>query len=286
MFIERFEAMTHNRLSAMLVWSSLMLFGGMSVFGKDDQRGGSNPRQGAQLYGSNCAFCHGADGRGGRGPAIATMPKVVAFSDQDLIGIVHNGEADQGMPAFPDLGDEGTQAVVQYLRSLQGVTEAASTAKLTGDPNAGRQLFFGKGQCSTCHMVDGKGGFMAAELTSYAKNRTTDDILQAIVNPDANLEPTSRVAEVRTKVGESLTGVVRAEDNLNITLQTEDGRYHFLSRSSLATVNYTDHSLMPHDYGTRLMSSELDDLVSFLIVTGRNAPTEPTPPERRRHHRN
>ena len=46
--------------------------------------------------------------------------------------------------------------------------------------------------------------------------------------------------------------MVRAEDNLNITLQTEDGRYHFLSRSSLATVNYTDHSLMPHDYGTRL----------------------------------
>ncbi|MHB1938397.1 MAG: c-type cytochrome [Acidobacteriaceae bacterium] len=258
----------------------------MSVFGQDEQRSGPNQEQGARLYASHCAYCHGADGRGGRGPAIATMPKVIALSNRDLIGIVHNGEADQGMPAFRDLGDQGTQAVVQYLRTLQGVTGAAPTVKLTGDPNAGRQLFFGKGQCSTCHMVRGEGGFMAQELTAYAKDRTAKDILQAIVNPDANLEPTSRVVEVRTKAGQRLTGVLRAEDNLNMTLQTEDGRYHFLSRSSLAMVNYTDHSLMPHDYGTRLTSRELDDLVSFLIVTGRNAPTETTPAKPRWHHRN
>jgi putative heme-binding domain-containing protein len=125
---------------------------------------------------------------------------------------------------------------------------------------------------------------MASELTFYARNRTTDEIMQAIVNPDADLQPTSRVVRVRTRDGKSLTGVVRAEDNLNITLQTEDGRYHFLSRSNLAAVNYTDHSLMPHDYGTRLTPKELDDLVAFLIVTGRNAPAEPTPPRSRWHH--
>jgi cytochrome c oxidase cbb3-type subunit III len=273
----------NNRLAVLLLCSSLMLFGGMPVFGQDEPMSGPGPDQGAQLYSSNCAYCHGADGRGGRGPAIATLPKVIAMSNQDLVGIVHNGEADQGMPAFHDLGDQGTQAVVQYLRSLQGVTGAASPAKLTGDPNAGRQLFFGTGQCTTCHMIGGKGGFMAPELTAYAKNRPTDEILQAIVNPDANLQPTSRVAEVRTRDGESLTGVVRAEDNMNITLQTEDGRYHFLSRSSLAKVNYTNHSLMPRDYGTRLTSRELDDLVAFLIVTGRNAPTESSPSKSRWH---
>ena len=45
---------------------------------------------------------------------------------------------------------------------------------------------------------------MAAELTSYAKNRSTDEIMQAIVNPDADLQPTSRVVDVRTKAGDSL----------------------------------------------------------------------------------
>jgi cytochrome c oxidase cbb3-type subunit III len=273
-----------NRFAVMLVCSFLILFEGMSVYGQDEPKSGPDQDQGAQLFSSRCAYCHGADGRGGRAPAIATLPNVIALSSQDLIGIVHKGEPDQGMPGFPDLGDPGTKAVVQYLRTLQGVTADGPPAKLAGDPDAGRQIFSGKGECSTCHMILGKGGFMAAELTSYARNRTADEIMQAIVNPDTNLEPTSRVANVRTREGQSLTGVVRAEDNLDIILQTEDGRYHFLSRNNLAAMNYTDHSLMPHDYGTRLTSRELDDLVAFLIVTSRNAPAEPAPPIRRRHH--
>ena len=280
---ERFEAMTRNRFVVMWVFFFLVLFGG-SAFGQDEPGMAPDQNQGAQIFSSQCAYCHGADGRGGRAPAIATLPKVIGLSNQDLIGIVHKGEADQGMPAFPDLGDEGTKAVVQYLRTLQGVTVDGSTARLPGDPGRGQEVFDGNGQCSTCHMILGKGGFMAAELTSYARNRSADEIMQAIVSPDADLQPASRVVHVRTKAGDSLTGVVRSEDNLNITLQTEDGRYHFLSRSRLATVDYTDHSLMPHDYGTRLTPKELDDLVAFLIVTGRNAPSEPAAPKSRWHH--
>ena len=282
--IQRFEAMMFNWLAMILVGSFLLLSGWISALGQDQPMSDSSQDRGAQLYQSHCAYCHGADGRGGRGPAIATLPKVIAMSNQDLMGIVHKGEADQGMPGFPDLGDESTKAVVQYLRTLQGVTADGPSARLTGDPDAGRQIFYGKGQCSTCHMILGKGGFMATELTSYARNRTAQEILQTIVNPDANLEPTSRVVHVRTREGESLAGVVRAEDNLSMALQTEDGRYHFLSRSNLAAVSYTDHSLMPRDYGSRLTSRELDNLVAYLIVTSRQAPTEPAPAKPRGHH--
>lgn len=281
---ERLEAMTRNWFAGMMVCSFLIMFQGIAVYGQDKPNSGPDLNQGAQLFQSNCAYCHGADGSGGRGPAIATLPKVVAMSNQDLESIVHKGEPDQGMPGFPDLGEQGTTAVVQYLRTLQGVTANGAPAKLTGDPDAGRQIFYGNGQCSTCHMIRGQGGFMARELTSYANNRTPSEIMRAIVNPDSQLEPTSRVANVRTRDGKSLKGVVRAEDNLNIALQTEDGRYHFLARSSLAAVNYTDHSLMPSDYGTRLTPSGLDDLVAFLIVTAKHAPKEPAPAKRGWHH--
>jgi hypothetical protein len=71
---------------------------------------------------------------------------------------------------------------------------------------------------------------------------------------------------VITKTGLKLTGVLRYEDNFSLALQMEDGRYHLLARSDLTDVHYTDHSLMPRDYGTRLTSKELNDLVSFLIV--------------------
>ena len=279
----RFEAMTRNRLPVMLLCFAFVLLSG-SAFGQDRPSIGSDQSQGGQIFSSHCAYCHSGDGRGGRAPAIAMLPKVIALSNQDLINIVHKGEPDQGMPGFPDLGDDGTKAVVQYLRKLQGVTNEGPSARLTGDPDAGRVIFYGKGQCSTCHMIMGKGGFMASDLTSYAEGRTTSEILQAIVNPDAELQPTSRVVHVRTLAGQSLTGVVRAEDNLNLTLQTQDGRYHFLSRSNLAAVEYSDHSLMPRNYSARFTSPELDDLLAFLIVTSRKAPTESAPPKSRWHH--
>ena len=105
---ERFEAMTCNRVVVMGMFFFLVLFGGSAV-GQDELSMAPDQNQGAQIFSSQCAYCHGADGRGGRAPAIATLPKVIALSNQDLIGIVHKGEADQGMPAFPDLGDEGTR---------------------------------------------------------------------------------------------------------------------------------------------------------------------------------
>ena len=278
------KQMSHSRRARMSAASALFLVAGMPLTGRGQA---SAVDQGAQQFQANCAGCHGADGRGGdKGPSIATLPSVVALSEIELIKIVRDGTT-AGMPSFERLGDVEITAVVRYLRTLQGKTAVSDTDELAGDAVAGRVLYFGKAQCSSCHMVNtagvGQGGFIASDLTSYGANHTAIAARQAIVQPDTPLDPASRVVEVQTKTGQKLTGVVRSEDNFNLALQTEDGRYHFLSRSSLAVVNYKQYSLMPRDYGTRLTSKELDDLVSFLIVTGKNAPVEAPPPRRARH---
>jgi cytochrome c oxidase cbb3-type subunit III len=234
---------------------------------------------GAPQFARNCAGCHGADGRGSdKAPAIATMPTVVALSDEQLIKIVHEGTP-TGMPAFPQLDDASTRAVIEYLRTLQGKTSAGASSPITGNVDNGLALFFGKAQCSNCHMVDGKGGFIAQDLNAYGKSHSAEVIIKTIVTPDVPLSATSRVVEVRTKGGEQLLGMLRFEDNFNLELQTQDGQYHFLDRSSLADVKYTDHSLMPRDYGNRLTQTELNDIASYLILAARNAPQ--APPKRR-----
>jgi cytochrome c oxidase cbb3-type subunit 3 len=286
-FFEGFlKQMRYSWLSRMLAASALLL-AGMPLMVQGQASAVVPVVQGAQEFQSNCAGCHGADGRGGdKGPAIATLPSIVALSEIELTKIVRDGTA-AGMPSFDRLGDAKITAVVRYLRTLQGKTAVSDTEKLTGDAVAGRALYFGKAECSSCHMVStaglGQGGFIASDLTSYGANHTAIATRQAIVQPDTLLDPASRVVEVQTKTGQKLIGVVRSEDNFNLALQSEEGRYHFLTRSSLAAVNYKQYSLMPRDYGTRLTSNELDDLVSFLIVTGKNAPVEATPPRRPRH---
>jgi cytochrome c oxidase cbb3-type subunit III len=234
---------------------------------------------GARQFARNCAGCHGADGRGGdKAPGIATMPAVVALSDEQLIKIVHDGTP-AGMPAFPQLDDTSIHAVVNYLRTLQGKTSTGASSPITGNVDNGLALYFGKAQCSNCHMLEGKGGFIALDLNAYGKSHSAEAIIKTILTPDVPLSATSRVVEVRTKGGEQLSGILRFEDNFILELQTQDGQYHFLDRSTLADAKYTDHSLMPRDYATRLTQTELNDIASYLIVAARNAPQ--APPKRR-----
>ncbi len=224
----------------------------------------------ARRYMTYCAGCHGADGQGGeRAAALATRLSVMARSDAELFRIVHDG-TDGGMPPFGQIGDANIRAVIRYLRTLEGVGAPVDTP-VSGDAAAGRTLFFGKAQCATCHTMEGRGGFIARNLTTWARNRTEDTVLQAITAPDKPLDWSSRVATVTTQAGQRLTGVLRYEDNFNVDLQTADGHYHFLAKRDLARVQVTDHSLMPRDYGTRLTAAELNDLAAFLMTTSRSA---------------
>lgn len=225
---------------------------------------------GARRYTQFCAGCHGADGKGGdKAASLATSRSVTSRSDAELFRIVRDGTA-QGMPPFAQIGDANLAAVVQYLRILEQnavPTPASATAAPPGNANAGRALFFGKAGCSSCHMVHGEGGFIAPNLTTYTRNRSTQAVVDAIITPDSPLVASARVVTVTTVAGDKITGVLRNEDAFNLALQTQDGRYHFLSRSDLTAVTYSDHSLMPLDYGTRLTSNELSDIVGFLIAS-------------------
>jgi cytochrome c oxidase cbb3-type subunit 3 len=265
--------LTRSWFAIFLASSALFLFAGTPMMAQGQRT------VDAQRYEANCAVCHGGDGSGGKALSIIT-PNFVAMSDADLTKVVHDGTAG-GMPPYASLGDANIEALVRYIRRLQGQSDTAATTTVTGDAAAGRALYFGKAQCSSCHMVQGNGGFMAADLTAYGRSHAAEAIRQAIVTPDTPLAPASRVVEVQTKAGTKLSGVIRHENNFNLDLQTEDGRYHSLVRSDLADVHYTDHSLMPHDYGTRLTSAELDNIVSFLIAAGHATPAEPTVQRRR-----
>jgi cytochrome c oxidase cbb3-type subunit III len=265
----------------LLLVPGLFLFAAAPVLAQ----GQGSATEGSQQFIRNCAGCHGTDGRGGdKAPSIATMPSVVALSDDALVKIVHDG-TQAGMPAFPQLGDAGIRAVVDYLRTLQGKTSSnAPASAVVGNPDSGYALFFGDAQCSSCHMVSGAGGFIASDLSAYGQSHNEDTILKAIVTPDNPLVAAARVVDVRTRSGQKLIGVVRSEDNFTLELQTQDGRFHFLDRDSLADVQYTNHSLMPHDYGTRLTPAELNDLASYLVAAGKAAP--PAPPAHGRREGN
>jgi len=224
----------------------------------------SNP-DGAALFAANCGACHGSDARSGeRAPNIATRREVVSLSDAELIRIVQNGIAGNGMPAFGYMGQAKVDAIVHHLRRLQGIGVAVA---VPGDPRLGESLFFGKAECSNCHMVNGRGGYRAEELSGYGLVRSVEDVRASIIDPDRKLDRSAQHVTVVRRDGQTFVGFIRNQDNFSLVLQTEDGAFRLFSRDLIARIEYSGHSSMPRDYESRLSSKELDDLVSYLMKT-------------------
>jgi cytochrome c oxidase cbb3-type subunit III len=218
---------------------------------------------GKQTFASTCANCHGLDGRGGeRAPNIAESPKVLRLSDAQIAHIIENGIPGTGMPAFHSLESSDIKAVVTYLRTLQGTKK---TVKLPGDPPRGETIFFGKAGCSGCHMAAGKGGFIASDLSGYARTHTVEQTRSAITNPTPSSDRQARLVTATTRGGDQYVGRIRNEDNFSLQLQTLDGTFHFLAKADLQGLEYSSQTLMPSDYGTTLSPEELNDVISYLM---------------------
>ncbi|HMI50124.1 MAG TPA: c-type cytochrome [Candidatus Saccharimonadales bacterium] len=226
-----------------------------------------SPAEGKKTFESICASCHALDARGGeRGPNIASRPDVLRMSDAELLAVIANGKPAAGMPPFAYLGPAKVKAVLQHLRALQGKEKIT---RLPGDATRGANLFSGKGGCAACHLVNGAGGFLGSDLTAYAANLPMADIRQAIVEPSKNLAPRKGTVVVTTRDARKFTGIARNEDNFSLQLQTPDGAFHFFQKSELENLEYQPISIMPADYGTKLSSAELDDLISYLVTVAR-----------------
>jgi cytochrome c oxidase cbb3-type subunit III len=230
--------------------------------------------QAKATFESVCAACHGLDGHGGeRGPDLVSRPEVVRKSDTELKGILQNGVATAGMPAFASYGAVRLSSLVAYLRELQGGGQVAS---LPGSPAQGKTLFFGRAKCSECHSLAGQGGFFAQDLTAFGAGMSAGDVRIAIVRPNQDLDPRRGLITVNLSDSATLTGVARSEDNFSIQLQTQDGTFHMLNKSDIRGLTYTGQSAMPSDYEKTLSSGELNDLVSFLMETSRSVKRNPT----------
>jgi cytochrome c oxidase cbb3-type subunit III len=229
----------------------------------------------AALFATNCAVCHGSDGRGGeRAPNIATDREMIAASDARLYEILDKGVLSAGMPPFGFLGEEKIKALVEYLRVLQGVAGGAQS-QLPGDAAAGEQAFFGAASCSNCHMVNGRGGFLGDDLTAFAKGRSIDTVRAAIVHPEDAPGGAGHLVELETREGATYKGLIRSRDNFDLILQSEDGAFHSIPRDRIQQMSTSNQPLMPQDYATKLGTKQIDDLVSYLIKNASSAKPAP-----------
>src|SRR5580692_11206515 len=186
----------------------------------------------------NCAFCHGLGAHGGgRGPDLTRAHKRHGDSDGDLFQNISQGIPGTVMPANGTNGqgvgmtDEEIWQIVAYLRSVQ----VQAPAKAVGNAAHGKELFYGDGNCSSCHMVEGRGGRIGPDLTAVGTARTVESLVESVRNPSLRLawgltESTKEFAQeyetvtVVTSDGQQIKGVTLNEDQFS--LQVMDTAEH------------------------------------------------------------
>jgi alcohol dehydrogenase (cytochrome c) len=233
-------------------------------------------REGARLFDQICAQCHGNGAVGdARAPALNTGAFQHGGGDADIFKTIRQGVPRTEMDPYPDYTDEQVWQLVAYIKSLAAPAPArgasAAAGALTGDARNGEALFFGKGECSTCHDVNGRGGAVGPELSGAAQ-LSPAVVRQKILDPNVAV-PGGRggrgggavTVVVTGRDGRTIRGVRRAEDTFSLQLIDAAGAFHSIDKMKAASVRVDPSSLMPA-YASRLNAGEVEDLVAFLAA--------------------
>lgn len=209
-----------------------------------------------------CTPCHGVHARGGLGPDLTRGIYHSGEKDADLFRTVSNGVPGTEMTGFAsDITDDDIWRIVAYIRSVA----THKTIPASGNRANGEKLFWAKGGCGSCHLVNGRGGRMAPELTRVGSQRSLEYLREAVLDPNKEILPGWAAITVTRLDGTRLTGVERGFDDFSAQLIDTAGNYYSFLRADVASIRREEHSLMPADYGQRLTPADIDDLLSYLV---------------------
>lgn len=222
-----------NKFAASLVTAALVIAGlglwAAEAHSQVDSKEAAAKR-GRVQFAQSCAFCHGLDATGGRGPDLIRSPLVAHDQKGELIGeVIRSGRPDKGMPAIPAT-DEQVADVTAFLhaRALEalnssGVPRDYPVEKLlTGNAEAGKTFFEGAGGCKNCHSATG-------DLAGVARKYTPIELEAHMLYPGD--QPKSAVITLAS--GEQVRGIVVRDDDFMIGVREESGWYRSFSRKKI-----------------------------------------------------
>jgi cytochrome c oxidase cbb3-type subunit III len=215
---------------------------------------------GAKQFQQSCAFCHGPEATGARGPDLIRSPLVAHDVHGNLIGpVIRNGRPDKGMPAQA-LSDGQIMAIAAFLhdRSNQALDSArlpktyALSKLLTGNAAAGRAYFEGAGGCRSCHSP-------AGDLKGIATKLSPLNLEAWMMYPEKALSTVT----VTLASGEKIQGTLEHLDEFTVALRDSAGWYRSFSRGQVK-VEVHDPLAAHRELLNTISQSEFHDLFAYL----------------------
>ena len=171
----------------------------------------------------------------------------------------------------------GDDAITKRLAEVWGelrdspadkaATIAALKTKLTPEVLAKAAKSSGRAQfqklCASCHTLYGQGGQIGPDLTGAGRDNL-DYVLENVIDPSAAVTADYRMVVVATDDGRVLNGIIKAQTDKTLTLQTQ-AEALTLAKTEIEAIKPSPQSLMPEGQLDPLSEAEVRDLVAYLM---------------------
>jgi cytochrome c oxidase cbb3-type subunit 3 len=228
--------------------------------------------RGQQVFGQHCAFCHGADARGGAQGGSDLLQSPIVLEDEGGAGLgkfLAVGRPEKNMPKFA----LPRPRVVEIAAFLHARVGAASTSRprvdiLVGNAKAGEAYFNGPGRCTTCHSATG-------DLARIGSKYDPVMLQGRMVVPRGrggypggdNERDLPLRATVTLPSGQVVTGDVLYLSDFHVTLKDPSGKRHTISRRGDAPKVEIADPLHAHIALLRTLSdTSMHDLTAYLAT--------------------
>jgi mono/diheme cytochrome c family protein len=230
--------------------------------------------RGQQIFGVNCAFCHGSDARGGEGgPNLIRSQIVMDDRNGESIGqVVQNGRPDRGMPKF-EFTNEDVSAIAAFIHSFHvaaGPDVVPSSSIVVGDAKAGQAYFDGAGKCSTCHSITGD---LAGVGSKYDPRILQNRIVypgpgRGFGAPAATTAPPPPITvAVTLSSGQKIEGKLDRIDDFVVSLTDSSGQHFAFDRNGDAPKVEIHNPLQAHrDLLPVITDDQIHNLTAYLMT--------------------
>jgi putative membrane-bound dehydrogenase-like protein len=153
-------------------------------------------------------------------------------------------------------------STAQRAERAKVLARYADVPRLKGDAKNGEALF--RQQCAQCHRLRSEGTEIGPNLGVMA-GKPVEQLVAAIVDPNAAVEERYRNFSVSTRDGRDLTGIIVAETPTTLTLRAPNQPDQTLLRGELKELTASGLSLMPEGLESAFTPQQLADLIDFVL---------------------
>jgi putative heme-binding domain-containing protein len=181
-------------------------------------------------------------------------------SDDDIAAVITNGVASAGMPAFALQPSE----ITSLLAFIRAGFDPSGVAVKVGNVARGQALYAGKGNCASCHRVNGAGPRVAPDLSDVGASHTPAALQRSLLEPTAAMWPINKPVRLVTSDGREITGRRLNEDTYTVQVIDDQERLLSFDKAALKTYELGNTSPMPA-LGKTFTADEVADLVAYLL---------------------